>query len=196
MNPYKIYKITFPNDKVYIGQTRRSVKQRLYEHHKGRRKSVLQKALLKYGIENIKVNVIKSNLSLDEANELEVKLIKKYFKTSYNVSIQGHHNEKYQDKHWRSKISSSQKGIPRWSDKDRERIRKQKTGMKYSEESKKLRSIANSRKWVVITPKNKQIEVFNLYNFCKERNLCSGNMTRVAQGKLKQHKGYKVSYKY
>jgi predicted GIY-YIG superfamily endonuclease len=94
MNPYKIYKITFPNDKVYIGQTRRSVKQRLNEHHKGRRKSVLQKALVKYGIENIKVNVIKSNLSLDEANELEVKLIKPF-----------------QDKDWRSKISSSQKGI-------------------------------------------------------------------------------------
>ena len=39
-------------------------------------------------------------------------------------------------------------------------------------------------------------EIKNLNEFARKTGLDQGNLTKVAQGKLKQHKGYKVSYKY
>ena len=38
-------------------------------------------------------------------------------------------------------------------------------------------------------------EITNLQKFCREHGLDQGNMTKVAQGILKSHKGYTCSYK-
>lgn len=99
-----IYKYTFPNGKVYIGQTRVSVRERHYQHMSASRDpnrwTPCEKAIAKYGkpqcetIETIEVgdheNLKLSNL-LDEAEE---KWIKHYDSTTasgkgYNVQKGG-----------------------------------------------------------------------------------------------------------
>jgi predicted GIY-YIG superfamily endonuclease len=58
-----IYKYTYPNGKVYIGQTTTSVEKRWQEHVSNskrlRSKMVCDAAIHKYGKENIKIEVWK-----------------------------------------------------------------------------------------------------------------------------------------
>ena len=44
--------------------------------------------------------------------------------------------------------------------------------------------------WVVISPKGESLNIVNLRKFCNENNLDQGNMVKVSQGILKQHKGW------
>ena len=99
-----IYKYTFPNGKIYIGQTRVSVKERNYQHRGAardpKRRTLCELAIAKYGepeceiIETIEVENherLKLSKLLDEA---EKKWIKKYDCTTksgkgYNVQDGG-----------------------------------------------------------------------------------------------------------
>lgn len=92
MNEYTVYIHTFPNGKKYIGITRQNVKKR-WGYGTGYNQQVVGKAIKKYGWKNIKHEIVKDNLSQEEACLLEQKLIKKY-KTNqqeygYNLSIGG-----------------------------------------------------------------------------------------------------------
>ena len=192
MNSFKIYKLIFPNDKVYIGQTRRSINQRLNEHNKDKRKkTILRNAIEKYGFNNIKVKIIKQSLSLKQANKLEKNLIIKTKDFNYNMAEGGGHN-RYRDEDYRLKLSLSQKGKPRWSKQDKKRISKQLTGRTVSLETRKLKSKMFSKWWLIETPNNEKIKVLNLYEYCKKNKLDVGTMSRVAKGVFNQHKGYKV----
>jgi len=166
MNSYKIYKITFPNNKVYIGQTRRSLTQRLYEHKTDKRgDKQVTKAISKYGFDNLKFEILFDSLSLEEANKKEIELIKKHKNNSYNITESGGH-DRYKDEDYRKKLSLSQKGKPRWTDEDKERIRLSKLGTKQSKESNEIRRKKSSKKW---TYKGEIIE--DLFNYCKRKNL-------------------------
>ncbi len=99
-----IYKYTFPNGKIYIGQTRISVKERHYQHMYAAANSdkctVCELAIAKYGepaleiIETIEVDN-KENLKLSKLlDEAEKKWIKQYDSTTksgkgYNVQEGG-----------------------------------------------------------------------------------------------------------
>jgi hypothetical protein len=50
--------------------------------------------------------------------------------------------------------------------------------------------VALAKHYAFTSPDGKIIEVFNLATFCKKHNLNKGSMYRVANGKLKQHKGW------
>ena len=66
-----IYKITnLINGKVYIGQTTRTLEERMNEHY---RKSdiVVDKAIQKYGRENFSTEVVDDADSIEELNEKE-----------------------------------------------------------------------------------------------------------------------------
>jgi len=52
-----------------------------------------------------------------------------------------------------------------------------------------------SKEWLVTDPKGKTQTVKNLYAFCKTHRLDPAAMSRVANNKLTQHKGYIVGYK-
>lgn len=97
-----IYKITNKiNGKVYIGQTRKSIKQRWNEHKKtaftksGRTSDYpLYRAFRKYGIENFKIEEIEE-CYFEKLNEREIYWIKYYNSTSkkgYNQSLGGQGN--------------------------------------------------------------------------------------------------------
>jgi group I intron endonuclease len=49
--------------------------------------------------------------------------------------------------------------------------------------------------WTIIHPDGTPEEVLSLTSFCKKNNLSQGNMTEVANGKRKQHKGFRCSYR-
>lgn len=66
-------------------------------------------------------------------------------------------------------------------------------GKPMKEETKKKLSQSRLKyKYKVTSPDNVELIVNNLMDFCKEHNLCNGNMYAVANGKIKQCKGWRV----
>lgn len=112
-----IYKITnLINSKIYIGQTIRTLNDRIYDHFRYRNKkykSAIKSAIDKYGEENFKVEVICETNSIIELNELEEKYIN-YFNSlspfGYNLK-HGGDNKKLSNE-TKEKISKSKKGKP------------------------------------------------------------------------------------
>lgn len=98
-----IYKYTYPNGKVYVGQTRNSVKQRHYEHMSAskdpERRTLCELAIAKYGepiletVETIEVEDNEATKLIDLLNEAEKKWIKEYNSTNrrfgYNIQNGG-----------------------------------------------------------------------------------------------------------
>ena len=98
---YKIYKYTSPSGGVYIGQTKNSIEERAglngrnYMIHNKNKKTYAQtaiaNAILKYGWDNFKKEILYDNLTKDEADELEKKLIKEERENGicYNIADGG-----------------------------------------------------------------------------------------------------------
>lgn len=96
MNNYIIYKYTSPSNKVYIGQTNRTLQQRA-NHGKGYvHSSYFYAAIQKYGFENFTCEVLKQNLTLEEANYWEQYYIQFYESNikekGYNIAPGGDGN--------------------------------------------------------------------------------------------------------
>lgn len=93
MNTWTVYKHTTPSNKFYFGITNAHDLNKRWANGLGyRTQTVFFRAIIKYGWDNIKHEIIKSNLSFDEAKELEIQLIKKH-KT--NVSEFGRESNGY-----------------------------------------------------------------------------------------------------
>lgn len=93
MKTYTVYKHTSPSGKVYIGITSRKPEYR-WNKGKGYREKDQQcfyRAIKKYGWENIKHEILYTNLTEEEAKTLEISLIKYYkkLKLSYNMTDGG-----------------------------------------------------------------------------------------------------------
>jgi hypothetical protein len=67
-------------------------------------------------------------------------------------------------------------------------------GIPHTPETKKKIGDGLARKYIITYPDGKEELITNLNKFCRENGLHKGNLTEVAQGKRKQHKGYKVRY--
>jgi len=68
-------------------------------------------------------------------------------------------------------------------------------GMKQTEYQKKTVAEKLSKYHIITNPQGHTFEIKNLNEFARKTGLDQGNLTKVAQGKLKQHKGYIVRYK-
>ena len=71
-----IYMFTFPNGKRYVGKTN-NFNRRLKEHKRDNKLPV-DKAIEKYGIDNIKIDILEEDLTDDEILEIETFYIDKY----------------------------------------------------------------------------------------------------------------------
>lgn len=96
-NNYIVYKYTSPSGKVYIGQTNQGLYKR-YRCGQGYKHSTyFYNAILKYGIENFQSEILKDNLSLEEANYWEIYFISQYDATNrekgYNISPGGNNHK-------------------------------------------------------------------------------------------------------
>ena len=91
MQAYMIYKLTFKNDKSYIGLTN-DLNGRIYEHCRAaklKKPYKISRAIRKHGI--FSVEILKNNLTADEAKIAEVGLISYYntYKKGYNMTLGG-----------------------------------------------------------------------------------------------------------
>lgn len=75
---YKIYKFTFPNGKCYIGQTKQTLNQRWGTEGRGYQGQRVYEAIKEFGWDNIKKELLASDLSSNEATNLEHICIKLY----------------------------------------------------------------------------------------------------------------------
>lgn len=90
---WSVYKHTSPSGKVYIGITSKEPKIRWNSGHGYRKCKAFWNAIVKYGWDNIKHEVLYEGLSKSDAEKLEKDLIAFYkstdFKYGYNISTGG-----------------------------------------------------------------------------------------------------------
>jgi len=85
---FYIYKIIFPNEKIYIGKSKDYLKRfddHLYVARKQKRNTLLYNALRKYSEETIILTVIDYTNFLFEASEKEIYWIDKLKSTNFNI---------------------------------------------------------------------------------------------------------------
>lgn len=93
---YTVYMHIFPNNKKYIGITKQTPEKR-WENGKGyKHNNYIQNAINKYGWKNIKHKILYKDLTKEQAEEKEIKLIA-YYKSNkkeygYNIENGGHVN--------------------------------------------------------------------------------------------------------
>lgn len=139
---YSVYKHETPNGKVYIGITKQKPVKR-WMHGKG---YALQprfyNAILKYGWDNIKHEVLFTNMTREEAEAKEVELIAQYKsnqrKYGYNIDYGGRVN--------------------RMSDETKEKIRKANIGKHHSDETCKRLSELEKERWENPEYRRNQVE--------------------------------------
>lgn len=161
-----VYMYTFPNDKKYIGKTKRTLAQRQGVNFINYRNcSALWAAIQKYGVENIQQTILfEGNITSQEASVLEQKYIalyktncNRYYnpKYGYNLTdggegVSGYHPDDERLEILRKQMHyfhELQKGTHH-SKEAREKMRQAKLGKKrgaMSEETKRKISQANSR---------------------------------------------------
>jgi group I intron endonuclease len=157
-----IYKLTFPNNKIYIGQTTREYNVRIAEHKRSGNKNSLKKhhgyvykAIRKYGWENIKHNLILICEDFD-ADYYEKELIKLYKSNNknygYNLESGGTKN-KIHSTETKLKIGKAGKGR-KITEETKLKISEGNRGKVVSEETKQ--KIREKRKLQVITEETKK----------------------------------------
>ena len=133
----KIYIISNKiNKKIYIGITTRPIKERWQEHCRHKNKTVISKAISKYGKENFTINLLTKTTSLKRALDLESNYIKQYKTLSpygYNIAPYGNGNGsgKALEKEFRKFMSQKSKKImkalknnPEWKEKQKRGVKK------------------------------------------------------------------------
>lgn len=141
-NTYNVYKHILPNGKVYIGITK-NIKSRFYGKGSSYKNCVLfYRAINKYGWDNIKTEILLSNLTQCQAEEKEIEYISKYksndSKFGYNI-LKGGNISTNDSQERRKKISKSlieYYKTNKHSQESIERARQKKIGVKFSSEHK------------------------------------------------------------
>ena len=95
--PFYVYKITNSiNNKIYVGQTTETLKQRFSRHigyqlRDSNYKSKIHRAMIKYGVENFSIELLEEVSNQDELNEREYYWIHKLdtIKNGYNINDSG-----------------------------------------------------------------------------------------------------------
>jgi hypothetical protein len=170
-NNYTVYMHKFPNNKIYIGITKRNPNIRwgeCGENYRGQ--TFINRAIQKYGWDNIQHIILATNLSKEWACKIEQDLIFKYHSNDrnygYNMTSGGEgrfnskpsketiekiskskSGKKLSEEH-RRKIGDSGRGKkkPPMSEEMKEHLRQINTGKKYSEASKLKRKETMEKK--------------------------------------------------
>lgn len=107
LKPYKIYKITnLVNNKCYIGYTKRVIIDRFMEHinyiQKGTKGTIIYQAIVKYGWENFKFEVLETGDNKEYISEIREDYWINYFNSrnyGYNLVKGGSVNESTKNTH-------------------------------------------------------------------------------------------------
>ena len=94
-NNYCVYMHMFPNNRKYIGITSLKPKYRWSDGKGYKKQKLMYRAILKYGWENIKHEILFDGLSREDAFKIEIELIKEYRSNErefgYNIGTGGEH---------------------------------------------------------------------------------------------------------
>ena len=107
------------NGKIYVGQTKKNVEQRILEHLKYTKNTYFSNALRKYGLQSFEISVIDVSENVEILNEKEKYWIK-FFNcrapNGYNLTDGGEGSRgMIMSLTTRKKISKSHKGKPTWN---------------------------------------------------------------------------------
>lgn len=192
---YKVYKYTSPSNKVYIGQTCQSIGKRAMWNGKGYKHSThFYAAIQKYGFENFQVEILKDNLTLEEANYWEIYYIKLYNSTDrekgYNISLGGNNHiiskEQLEKMSKRMKENNPMKN-PEISQKVSEKLK----GRSFSEET--IKNMSNRHKKMVQCIETG--EIFESRNAAAEAvGVSPSGIGRAINGEQKTSAGYHWRY--
>ena len=121
---YSVYMFIFPSNKVYVGLTKQSVKDRWRNGNAYSHSVFVNNAIKKYGWENIKKVVLYDGLTREQAMQKEIELIEWFNSTNrkfgYNLSTGG----------------ESKSGVP-MSEETKDYLRWLRLGTTLSEETKR-----------------------------------------------------------
>lgn len=191
---YIVYKYTSPSNKVYIGQTCRSLDRRAYEGKGYVHSTHFYSAILKYGFKNFKRDILKDNLTLKEANYWEEYYIKYYNSTDrekgYNIQFGGDNRKVSEET--KLKIRKYMAGNnPMKNPEVVKKVAQKNTGRHYSEESNKRKSEAHKKRILCV-------ELDKIYNSrneaAKEVGVDASNISRAAKGETQTSGGYHWRY--
>lgn len=141
-----VYCLISPSCKTYIGQTKRNLNKRLYEHETREDCILIYNAIQKYGIDNFTCEILYESDDSDKINEMETYFIKELntlHPNGYNIRTGGVLNSKHceasREKMRQSKLGSKNFnfGKPRTSE-TREKISLSKKGEKHHFYGKEL----------------------------------------------------------
>ena len=216
---YIVYKhINKINGKVYIGQTALNVERR-WRNGKGYKTGVFKKAIEKYGWDNFEHIIVRDKLSKEEANLLEVSLIRKYKELGicYNITDGGEGACGYKHtEESKKKISNRSKGkkIPEYikilvserfkgvalTEEHKLKISIALRGKSKSEEAKlkmKLNHSYHDLVEVIKCDKNSNIICTypSIAEASRDTSILQTHISRCARGKRPSAGGYKWKYK-
>lgn len=111
-NTYCVYIHICPNDKKYVGITKKNINERWKYGHGYKDCTLFQKAIDKYGWKNIEHKVLYQNLSKDVAEEIEIKMISelKLLDRNYGYNLKPGGRTSPLTEEIKLKISKSAKG--------------------------------------------------------------------------------------
>lgn len=212
---FYVYKHTCPNGKIYIGITSLELSRRWQNGLGYRRQPYFYNAILKYGWDNIKHEILFENLSKEEAEQKEIELIAKYKsnnkKYGYNIANGGNVIGTVSEE-TKNKISRAMKGKPKkvspfkgkhHSVETIKILSDSKKGNKnpmYGKHISKATRIemSKSHKNCSLCKKIMCLETGEIFISTSEvariMNLSQGNVSAVASGKRKHTKGYHFKY--
>lgn len=139
---YTVYKHTTPCGKVYIGITKLNPVKRWLNGKGYQKQNYFYKAILKYGWDNIKHEILYSGLTKESAEQKEIELISQYDSTNrekgYNIEKGGSTSE----------VDESTK----------EKIRLANIGKRHNEKTRKKLSLLEAQRWQDPEYRKNQIE--------------------------------------
>lgn len=175
-----IYKINFPNDKVYIGKTTKSIKKRISSHlsSSNNPKFPVHRAMKKYkGL--FTVEIIASAESEKGLNKLECMMIdfyESFGKKGYNLTIGG----------------EGTSGI-KWTQESKDKLSNSRKGIKYSKET--IQKMSDAKKGKVSPNKGKRGVEAPMWNK-KHSKETLNKMSKSAEKRCKYFKAYNPEGKF
>lgn len=187
---YTVYKHTFPNGKVYIGITNQTVENRWRFNGSGyNTQSLMHNAILKYGWQNIKHEILYTDISKQEAEKIEIELISRYKSNQrefgYNVDNGGFHRGCHSQE-TRNKISLAKIGTHH-TESAKQKIGRASKGRYHKKETKMKRS-----KPVMCVELN--VVYFGIREAERETSISNGSISKCLKGTRNTAGGYHWKY--
>jgi len=189
-----IYKISSPTNKIYIGQSKNIISNRLnhYINNNCSNQIKLYNSIKKYGWEQHIFEIIEE-CSLDQLNEREI-----YWGLFYNtldpkigLNLKLGNERGIFSEETKNKMSKSSLGKPK-SQKHKENISKSRLGLKFSQEH--TNNMSKSRFKYSIMCLETKIIYKSANQASKELNVASASIIKVCRGIYKQIKGYTFKF--